>query len=472
MSTKAGTDFLTSFHVRQALKEWHSDSNTESPLAMLYQFRKLYRETGHTPRHITNRLLLAAMDAMKQHSPAHIELLQLRFMDQDSISQLAHHYSVAESTMYKMQQQALQRLTATLRELEEQACLEQKLRLLRRLEASTYGELVGVQPHIEQLLARLREPHAPWLVAIEGLGGIGKTSLADAVMRRLIDQIAFDEIGWMSARQNQLNLGGAITVEAQPALTAAGMVEALAYQLLPALNNTTAQGAHDLLPRLRKVLKQTPHVIVIDNLETLVDVESLLPTLHDLANPSKFLLTSRQSLYATPNIYHFTVPELSEANALHLIRREAANRNLPTLATAPDHALLPIYATVGGNPLALRLVVGQTHIYPLASILDHLRKAQGQTAENLYTYIYRRAWDGLDVTSQDVLLVMPLVNPYGDDIETIAEVGGLETDVVWNALNHLVTLNLVDVRGDHQERRYSIHGLTRTFLHEQVLQWQ
>jgi len=439
---------------------------------MLYQFRKLYRETGHTPRHITNSLLFTAMERLQQHHHADRQLLQLRFWDQWSISQLAHHYSVAESTVYKLQQQAIQQLTETLREMEEQACLEQQQRLLHRLAAPTYGELVGVQPYIEQLLACLREPHVPWLVAIEGLGGIGKTSLADVVMRRLIDQIAFDEIGWVSARQNQLNLGGAITVEAQPALTAAGMVEALAYQLLPALNDTTAQGAHDLLPRLRKVLKQTPHVIVIDNLETLVDVESLLPTLYDLANPSKFLLTSRQRLYMAPNIYHFTVPELSEANALHLIRREAANRNLPTLATAPDHALLPIYATVGGNPLALRLVVGQTHIYPLASILDHLRKAQGQTAENLYTYIYQRAWDGLDVTSQDVLLVMPLVNPYGDDIETIAEVGGLETDVVWNALNHLVTLNLVDVRGDHQERRYSIHGLTRTFLHEQVLQWQ
>jgi hypothetical protein len=36
----------------------------------------------------------------------------------------------------------------------------------------------------------------------------------------------------------------------------------------------------------------------------------------------------------------------------------------------------------------------------------------------------------------------------------------------------LVRLNLVDVRGDLQQRRYSIHNLTRTFLHEQVLRWQ
>lgn len=183
-------------------------------------------------------------------------------------------------------------------------------------------------------------------------------------------------------------------------------------------------------------------------------------------------MTSRQGLYNEPNIYHFKMPELSEAHALQLIRQEAVFSNLPTLVTETDDALRPIYATVGGNPLALRLVVGQTHVYTLTSILDHLQNALGQTAENLYTYIYRRAWEGLDTTSQDLLLVMPLVNPQGDALEVIADVSGLTLEVVHAALQRLVTLNLVDARGDHNERRYSIHGLTRTFLHEQVLHWQ
>ena len=39
------------------------------------------------------------------------------------------------------------------------------------------------------------------------------------------------------------------------------------------------------------------------------------------------------------------------------------------------------------------------------------------------------------------------------------------------ALNQLVTLKLVDARGGLNDRRYSIHNLTRTFLEEQVAQW-
>ena len=472
MSTKANTTLPTISQVREAFKDWHSSNGAGSSLATLYIYRQLQRELGRTPRHTANQLLLTAFEQMRQRELPEADFLQRRFLDDASIGQLAQHYSVAESTIYTMQREALERATETVRALETQARVAQKERLWRRLGAPAYGELVGIQSHIEHLLSRLREAQSPWIVAIEGLGGIGKTALADALLRQIIGQDVYDEIGWVSAQQHRLNLGGAINPVPQPALTADSLVEALVQQLLPDLGHTAPPRGETLLPRLRALLKQIPHLIVIDNLESLLDVEGLLPTLQELANPTKFLLTSRDALYATPNIYHFKVPELDEVHTLQLVRQEAQISNLPTLATAPDSALQPIYATVGGNPLALRLIVGQTHIYTLASILEHLQKARGQTATNLYTYIYRRAWDGLDAISQDVLLAMPVVKPSGDNLETIAEVGGLDVDVVHQALNGLVRFNLVDVHSTLDEYRYRIHGLTRTFLHEQVLHWQ
>lgn len=471
MAVQASATHPTVATVHKALKEWHSDSYPASPLTSLYQFRRRQRETGRSPRQIINQMLTAAMTALRHSRPLDVELLQLRFVERQSINELSRHFHAAESTLYTMQRQAVERLTATLGELETQACAELKERLLNRLEAPTYGTLVGVQPQLEQLLGHLQTPHPPWVIAIEGIGGIGKTALADRAVRQLIEQQSYEEIAWVSVRQNRLNLGGALAPAPQPALTATALVEALIHQLLPGVSQTTGPRADDPLPRLRTLLKQTPHLLVIDNLETLVDLESLLPTLQTLANPSKFLLTSREALYSAPNIYHCKVTELTEAATLQLIRQEATLGNLPALAAAPDDALRPIYATVGGNPLALRLVVGQTHIYPLASILDHLQKARGQTAENLYTYIYRRVWEGLDAASQDVLLVMPLVNPHGDTLAVIADVGEFAPEIVHTALRRLVTLNLVDARGDHNERHYSIHGLTRTFLHKQVLDW-
>jgi hypothetical protein len=212
-------------------------------------------------------------------------------------------------------------------------------------------------------------------------------------------------------------------------------------------------------------------VILVDNLETLVDVESLAPTLQTLANPTKFVLTSRRSLYSEPNLYHVRVPELSEPFALHLIRQEARLSNLPELAAGSDADLRPIFETVGGNPLALRLVVGQAHLYTLPSILYELKQARGKPAENLYEFIYRKAWEHLDPLSRQALLTLPLGNPAGDDIEYLAEVGDLAVDELRTALSKLVTFNLVDARGGLHERRYSIHSLTRTFLQQQVAKW-
>ena len=203
-------------------------------------------------------------------------------------------------------------------------------------------------------------------------------------------------------------------------------------------------------------------------------METLLATLREWVNPTKFLLTTRVSRFYETDIYHFAVPELSREDALALVRTEATVRNNGTLATASDADLEPIYATVGGNPLALRLVVGQTHIHGLRRILADLQGASGRSVEQLYHYIYWQTWHNLDEAAQQALLLMPLVTEAGGDLELLTAMAagaGLSAAAVGNALERLIIQNLVDSRGDLQERRYTIHALTRTFLQEQVLKW-
>lgn len=202
-----------------------------------------------------------------------------------------------------------------------------------------------------------------------------------------------------------------------------------------------------------------------------MDVETLLPPLRQLANPTKFLLTTRQSLHHQHGLYHFPLPELSEDNALRLIRYEAKLHNSPYLQDALDADLKRILEIVGGNPLAIRLVVGQTHVYSLDVILNDLARAQGQTVENLYTFIYRQAWHTLDELTRRVLLAMPLVAEGEGTLDHLAALSGIEPAALRNALTWLVSLNLVDCTGDLANQHYSIHNLPRTFLQEQVLKW-
>ena len=461
--------------VRTALRQWHGEAAAPSPLRYLYFFRKTLRERQQRglsgERGATNELLRRVIERLEESHETDAQFLQQRFLDLWPIQRLANQHNLAESTIYTMQARAIERLAETLRWMEIEASRLQKNRLTMRLDAASYITLQGVEASVNTLRGQLLNEGPPWLIAVEGIGGIGKTALADFIMRELIQQGLYDEVGWVTARQVRFNLGGALNTVPAPALTAAVLIEKLAAQLMPELITPTRPSADELLRALRARLKSIPHLITVDNLETLADVESLLPTLQSLSEPTKFLLTSRESLRSEPNIFPLTLEELGEADALKLIRHEATISNLPLLAACTDEELLPIVDVVGGNPLALRLVTGQTHIYPLDVILNDLRKAQGETMGNLFTFIYRRAWEALSETTRHVFLVMPLAHPGGESLDFLAGICLLAPEQVRPALNQLVLQNLVDARGGLHERRYSIHSLTRTFLHDEIAKW-
>lgn len=342
--------------------------------------------------------------------------------------------------------------------------------LERRLEPPTYHHLIGVASHLDNLLHVLTGPGPPWLVAIEGLGGLGKTSLADAVSRQAIRQQLFDDFGWVSARQYDFNPGLGVDLLPRPALTVDVLVEKLVEQLMADVAGPGMFSGLEGLATLQARLKQHRHLIVIDNLESVLDLRTLLPTLIGWSNPTKFLLTSRQSLHHEFGIYHFPLPELKRADALRLIRYEARLHN-SYLIEVGDEELGQIYNIVGGNPLAIRLIVGQAHVFSLDVILDDLTKARGQTVESLYTFIYRQAWDRLDERTRKVLLALPLIADGQGSLEHLADLCGVDAAGLRDALALLVTLNLVNRYGDPSDPHYYLHSLTRTFLHTQVLKW-
>lgn len=470
MSTELSLSTLKE-NIHTALKSWQSANSDSSSLSDLYLFRKAQLDKTKNARQVANEILLEALQALAVDHDREATLLRKHYLDGLAMYVVANSLNVGESTAYRLQNDALQRLTQILYD-SEMVLREKHLAVLRqRLEPPTYTQLIGVKHLLDQLEALLTSSDTPWIISIDGIGGIGKTSLADALSRRLIDRGAFADFGWVSARHHSLNLGGFTPSEDLAELTVEDLVENLIRQLIPNLSQTNSLSEQDALAALRAKLKYEAHLIVIDNLETLSNVEDLLPILRELVNPTKFLLTSRESLHYESGVYHFSPPELSEADTLQLIRYEAQNHNLPDLVGTSDAELQRVFDIVGGNPLALRLVIGQAHVHALNVILEDLATAQGQKADMLYTFIYRRAWNHLNEVTRQVFLAMPLVTERGGDLSYLVSITGLEEASVRDALGHLVTLNLVDSKGGLHQKRYTIHNLTRTFLHKQVAKW-
>ncbi len=458
--------------VQDALNQWHDNNANGSTLSYLHLYRRMQSESNQSARQTSNQVLNQTLQALELEDEKLAKVLRLRFVEQQTVFATANALNLADSTIYVIQRRAIDHLAKLLFETEQQVRVQNRYSLEMRLEPPTYSKLVGVDDHMATLMALLTKAEAPWIISLEGMGGIGKTSLVNALARRMIDYRAFADYGWVTARDRNFDLGGGIRERKQPSLTVDALIEALVSQLLEDSEILHSLPAEKRFAILQSRLRQAPHLIVIDNLETLADIESLLPTLRKLTNPTKFLLTSREHYYSEPGLYHFNVPALSESNSIALIRQEAALSNLPHLAAATDRELQPIYQIVGGNPLAIRLVVGQTYASDLNAVLDDLSFARTETVENLYTYIYRQAWENLDENERLAWLCLPLTTARGANLEDIAEMSAMEPTELRRALSTLVRLNLVDCYGEINDRRYTIHNLTRTFLQEQVAKWQ
>ena len=340
--------------------------------------------------------------------------------------------------------------------------------LEKRLDLPPVTELVGVREQLDHLAKVVLSPVAPWIVCIDGMGGIGKTALANAFIRQASLSTHYQSVAWINAKQQSFLPGVGMVAERDPVLTLDALTDTLLAQLDP-------QRPPTLSPTQKKValidrLNQGRYFIVIDNLETIEQYQTLVPSLQKLANPSKFLLTSRHSLRTYPDVFCLSLGELGQTHTLRLIRQEAGIKGLPNLAEASEDALIKIYDVVGGNPLALKLVVGQLTVLSLPQVLTKLKNAPDKNVEALYTYIYWQAWEMLDGIGQKVLLTMPLAQR--GDIDHLLSLTKFNQAALTEALQRLARLSLVQIGGTHQARRYSIHRLTETFILNEAIEWK
>jgi hypothetical protein len=410
----------------------------------------------------TNELLHTSIEELALQDQASADILSMRFLERDKIQKVANHLHCSPDQVKRLQRKAIWALTDIILRKELMAREEQAQIIESLLMPPTYRALFGVETLLQELVSLLLAEDPP-IVAVTGIGGIGKTSLVDAAVRRLIRSFHFDKVVWLTVDP------GANQPHRIPAhLTRERLSSQLAPVLCPYMPLQTPAAERDL--QLRQVLKAFPYLIVIDNLEAEAE-PSLLNYLHALAGASKFLLTSRIRPMSEAGISNFPIPELAVEDALQLIRDQAAAIAAHDLNTLSDEELLPIYEHVGGNPLAMKLIVGLSHDLSLPDILSDLRQVQTQQIEEMYQHIYWKAWRTLTPEARALLEVMPMAAGSGMAQNQLQAVSRLESKELLRAIQELSQRSLLEVRGTTLERRYAIHGLTRTFLHSEIIHW-
>lgn len=339
------------------------------------------------------------------------------------------------------------------------------VRLQRHLPPPDYVKLFGAEAILRLLVNLLEDPEGPRFISIEGLGGIGKTALAQFTAQRMAELGKLEDIFWISARDELITYQG----ELKTLDTSIQSLEDILVRLTQQLGQEHLMGLpiSEKIEKLRPFLFASPYLIILDNLETIPDHQTLLHTLFPLVGKTRFLITSRHTLSEYAYVHVFSVPELSVEDSQTLIESEL--ERLGRKNSLSQIITKRIYNTIGGLPLALKLVAAQVGRFPLEYILAGLKNARQQMPEQMYIYIYRRTWVCLNDPAKQLLLSMLSVAPDGEDRSWIYGASSLSEEEFDMSLTQLINFSLLEVTGSLDRPVYRIHRLTDTFLRTDIL---
>ncbi len=323
--------------------------------------------------------------------------------------------------------------------------------------AELYYPLPGRQRHLAQMRDWLLHPGGPAVVALEGLGGLGKTAIAVELARRLLQSNLFEGVVGDSAKQEILS-GGEIVQLREATLNFEGLLDAIAQQLGRwELATLKEEEKHNTLARF---LRQHPYIVLVDNLETANNANALIAMLPSILGASRAIVTSRTKVLRD-FVHAVALEQLDQEDALVFLRTDATQRNVQQILDLPEEKLIEIYHITGGAPLAMKLVVAQARFVELEPVLTRLQQAGG----NLYPFMFRQSWAQLSPTAQRVLIYMgrAVVTTASWEELAGAEIAEGESDLV-ESLEQLVTFSLLNVSSVSDHVRYGIHQLTRQFI--------
>ncbi|HEY9695950.1 MAG TPA: NB-ARC domain-containing protein [Trichocoleus sp.] len=314
--------------------------------------------------------------------------------------------------------------------------------MMQNLPVANYSALIGRTAETDRLLRFLSFEHPTHCISIEGLGGIGKTTLALSIAYRLQQSPgAFDAIIFASAKSHRLTSAGVLP-RLQPDRNLQDIFRAIAHTLQ--CPDLLLQPFEQQLTQIQVRLSRQRTLLVIDNLETVEDWRSILAFLYDLPITVKVLLTSRQQ---TP-FPAIALSPLLRAESVNLIQNQFHSKGLDLSATVIEQ----LHHQTCGIPAAIVYAVGLV--------------ASGYSIESsaVSTSDYARFYFGSSVmtlkNSAAYHLFMAFALFPGSAVpEAIAYVADVDLQIVTQGLAKLQQLSLIS----QQAGRYDMLPLTRDY---------
>ena len=285
--------------------------------------------------------------------------------------------------------------------------------------------------------------------AIDGMGGIGKTTLAVHCAHRVRDQFPDGQLF--------IDLQGYAT-DREPLSAGDGLDFFLRAMGVPAQAIPQDLGRRSAFYRDR--LAGTRTLIILDNAASAAQVRPLLPH----TPGSLVLVTSRRRLAGLDDADFLTLDVLPPADAAVLLHRAAGPGRIPE-----HHPAVPeLLALCGHLPLAVQIVGARLRHHPdlrIEQVIGQLRDEAvrlGQLVDEdrSLTAVFDSSYAALPEPERRAMLLLGLVP--GQDFEVFAAANLLGTDprAAEHLLESLIDQNLLVQYG---AGRYRMHDLVRAY---------
>jgi tetratricopeptide (TPR) repeat protein len=316
---------------------------------------------------------------------------------------------------------------------------------------------VGRQEEIQAILQSLQPNSRTFIVGIEAIGGMGKSTLAIEIAYQCIENDLFEAVIWISAKESMLTLHGI-----EPIMPEAKTLSDILITIGTSLGNPTIGNLsiQDQIKRAYNLLSRRTTLLVLDNFESLSRNEQreIIDFLRRSPITLKVVITSRERV-SEGQIIRLQGLSFDESNAL--LEWDAQQKNIHLTKDQSKY----LVDLTGGLPLALLWVQGQIAVlgYSVTQVLDKLSL---DTDIPILQYCFNHSWNLLRDSNEKKLLFILALQPDAVSRSALKEISSIDDmDSFDNAISDLLQLTLIE----HASNRdyFSILPLTRRFIRTQ-----
>jgi DNA polymerase III delta prime subunit len=260
---------------------------------------------------------------------------------------------------------------------------------------SQYINRNELENELYNVLTNERHP----IITLIGRGGIGKTSLALTVLRKLCCDNQFDVIAWFSARDVDLLAQGARNVK--PDVVNKDDISRTFVELMePSQAEGKGFKAVSFFEEsLTKSSIERPILFVFDNFETVANPKELYVWIDSFIRlPNKVLITTRMRDFKAD--YHIDVPGMSEEESDALVEVVSSSLGIKHFVNAQYKK--EVYSESEGHPYVIKILLGEV---AKANKKLKVERIIG-SGDEILNALFERTYAGLSTVAKRVFLTL------------------------------------------------------------------